>query len=101
MIHLWSFVAALAAVLAEAWFRTHPHLPYLNLWPSILLGVVVNYGVYRIMIAAPSFLAGFIIFSTMTLGLRLLAAVAIGEPPTWRLLAALVLLAASRWVALP
>ena len=83
---VWPWVAGLAAIVIELSFRLRPDLPYLRHWAVIPLAWVVNYGIYRIYIAAPSLLSAFVAFSTATLILRILAAVVIlGEPITLRL----------------
>lgn len=96
----WPWVGGLAAVTAEVCFRLWPHLPYHRHWVAILMALVVNVSVWKIMVSAPSLLAGFVSFSTATLVLRVGAGlVLLGESPTWRLALAVGLaLAAKRLV---
>lgn len=93
----WPWVGGLAAVGAEFYFRTHPGVPYLLQWPPILLTVVVNYSVFKILSTASSLLAGFILFGTVTMGLRIVLTVwVLHEPVDARTWAALGLLAAAK-----
>lgn len=41
----------------------------------MLMGIITNYSVYRLMVASSSLLSGFILFSTVTLTLRIFASV--------------------------
>lgn len=96
---LWPWIGGIAAVLMETWFRTHRDVPYLWQWPAIPLTMVVNYAVYRILRTADSLLAGFIVFSTVTLGLRVLVTVWwLGELVTWRTWVALILLTGAKFL---
>lgn len=98
---VWPWIGGLAAVLTEAYFRAHRDTPYLAQWPPIVLGLLVNYSVYRIMLEATSLLNGFIVFSLATLLLRILATtVWFGEPVTagtWTALVFLILAKALMW----
>ena len=97
---VWPWVAGLAAIAIELSFRLRPDLPYLRHWAIIPLALVVNYSIYRIYIAAPSFLAAFVSFSTATLLIRVAAAVLIlGEPLTLRLALSVALAFAARRLA--
>lgn len=91
----WPWVAGLSAVAVEAYFRTHRGVPYYQQWIPMLLGVAINYGVYKIMVSASSLLAGFIAFSTATLILRILVTIPILREPvsvgTWAALALVML----------
>ena len=96
---LWPWLGGLAAVLMETWFRTHREVPYLQQWPAIPLAFVVNYSIYRIMRSADSLLAGFVVFSTVTLGLRIVMSLwFLGELVTWRTWLALGLLTAAKFL---
>lgn len=82
----------MAAIVIELSFRLRPDLPYHRHWAVIPLAFVINYGIYRIYIAAPTLLSAFVIFSTATMILRVLAAVFIlGEPLTFRLILGIIL----------
>ena len=95
----WPWIGGLAAVLMETWFRTHREVPYLWQWPAIPLAFVVNYSIYRIMRSADSLLAGFVVFSTVTLGLRIVMSLwFLGELVTWRTWLALGLLTAAKFL---
>lgn len=94
---MWPWIGGLAAVLCEAYFRTHRTTPYLLQWPAVPLTILVNYAIYRIITGAPSWLAGFVAFSTVTLMLRVaLTVVVLRETVDLRTWLALALLALAK-----
>lgn len=94
---VWPWIGGGAAVLCELYFRTHRTTPYLSQWPAIPLTFLVNFAVYKIITGAPSWLAGFVAFSTVTLFLRILLTVGVlREAVSLRTWAALALLALAK-----
>ncbi len=80
MVFLWSFLASGLAVLIEALFRRgwvwHEHL-----WFFIPAGIAVNFLVYKIVTAAPTFLLAFVIFALSNVIVRVLVSQFwLGEP---------------------
>ena len=94
-VWIWPWIGGGAAVLCELYFRTHRTTPYLYQWPAIPLTFLVNYAVFRIITDAPSWLAGFVSFSTVTLLLRIALTVGVLREVvngrTWLALALLAL----------
>lgn len=92
---VWPWIGGGAAVFCEFYFRTHRSASYLAQWPAIPLTILVNYAVFRIIVGAPSWLAGFVSFSTVTLLLRILLTVGVLREAvslrTWVALALLTL----------
>ena len=93
----WPWIGGGAAVLCELYFRTHRGVPYLHQWPAIPLTILINYAIFRILTDAPSWLAGFVSFSSVTLLLRVaLTVVVLREAVDLRTWAALALLVAAK-----
>ena len=96
---LWPWIGGLAAVFVEFYFRTHPSVPYWRQWIPALLGMVVNFAVFKIFTSASSLLAGFVAFSTATLIVRVFLSVAIlREAVGGRTWAAVLLLVAAKFL---
>lgn len=96
---LWASIGALTAVIVETSFRRWPDVSWLGFWPIALPGaLIINYAIFRVMRESTSLLDGFIVFSTMTMGLRIFATFLLGERPGWQDWMALGLLAGARMV---
>lgn len=94
---LWPWIGGGAAVLCEFYFRTHRQTPYLFQWPAVPLTILINYAVYRIIVGSPTWLAGFVSFSSVTLLLRVALTVGIlREAVDTRTWVALAFLAAAK-----
>jgi hypothetical protein len=67
---LWSFIGALAAVVAEAYLRAHRADQWFELWPAMVLGLVVNYSIFKIL-QTETLVGLTIVFSVFTALLRI------------------------------
>jgi len=82
---MWPSLAALAAVLLEVAYRAAPALPWHWWLPvSLPLILVINYGIWTLMVGSQSLIGGVVIFSILTATLRAVASWGLGEAPAWQ-----------------
>lgn len=83
---VWSLLAATMAVGIEVYYRNNAGVAYHHLWPGPVLGIFINYVMWRLL-QTESLVSATILFSWSTLTLRVLSTAAITNdvvsPGTW------------------
>ena len=72
---VWSIASAALAVGMEWWFRSYGTWP---LW-FVLPAVAVNYCIYRLVTGSDSLIGGIILFTAVSVALRLAVSLQLGE----------------------
>lgn len=92
---IYALIGAACASLAELYFRLYYAAGWLACWPAIVLGVVVNYCIFRLL-SSHSMVEAFVVFSLATCVGRLLVTWLAGDPLTVKHIVALGLIVAAR-----